>query len=498
MFEKKTLGLKDLKFSIIEGVFATILLSASMAFIIPFAVHLGANSLEIGFITAFPALFAAWLQLLSVRILDAFRKRKELVIIFCFLQAMFFLPIAFVPFIFKDNPVQWLIIFYTISLVLGSLAGPIWQSWMKSLVPKKVVGSYFGFRNAIVGISSFLFFIGFGLSLKLFELHIGMVFFGIFILGAVGRLIAVWLFTKISDPREKTVFEKRTRFVGFLKNMKKTKFGYFILYASLMSFGIALTGPFVAYHYLENIGLKNDYFMYTVLISTMMISVVIGMNYWGRIVDKFGTIKTLKATSILVIFFPLLYILIRQPLPLIIVQILDGIIFSGYNLAIATFVFDYSTQKKIIRFGSYQAVFLGTAVFLGAIVSGLIQTLEINFFIISNSFYFVCLISMLFRLIVFKSLFKKVREVKKVKYVRTREIVYSVITFGPLTRMAPKISLFNVQDKEKNVEIKIKKIIEGVNNLVEKQAAKLEETVKIGSEKVKKKSKKLKKFRKNK
>jgi MFS family permease len=358
MFENKTNGLNDLKLSIIEGFFAVILLSASISFIIPFAIYLGASSLEIGFLTAFPALFAAWLQLLSIKILEIFKKRKLMVIIFTFLQVIFFIPIIFLPFIFKENQVIWLIIFYTISLVVGSIAGPIWQSWMKSIVPKNIIGSFFGFRNSIVGISSFIFLLIFGFSLNLFSTNLAMVFLGIFLMGVIGRLVGTMIFFKISEPVNIIKFENKIRFVGFVKNLKKDKFGFFIIYASLMTFAIALTGPFISYHLLENIGLKNNYFLYTILISTTMIASIIGMNYWGKIINQFGSIKTLKATSSLVIFFPILYILIRNPIFLIFVQFFDGLLFSGFNLALATFIFDYSSQKKIIRFSSYQAVFL--------------------------------------------------------------------------------------------------------------------------------------------
>lgn len=209
MFEDRHLGLADLKFSIIEGVFATILLSAGVSFIIPFAVFLGANSLEIGFLTAFPALFSAWMQLVSIKILEIFKERKAAVIIFVSLQALFFLPIAFLPFIFQENTIFWLIIFYTVSLTLGSVAGPIWQSWMKSIVPNKIFGSYFGFRNAVIGISSFTFLLLFGFSLNLFQQEAGMIFFGIFLTATIGRIIGTIIFFKISIPQTNTGFQKK-------------------------------------------------------------------------------------------------------------------------------------------------------------------------------------------------------------------------------------------------------------------------------------------------
>lgn len=476
MFEEKTLGLKDLKFSIIEGFFATILLSAGISFIVPFALFLGASSVEIGFLAAFPALFAAWLQLFSLRILEIFKKRKEMVVIFTILQVIFFLPIVFMPFIFQENQVFWLIFFYTLSLVSGALAGPIWQSWMKAIVPKKNFGSFFGFRNSIIGISSFTFLLLFGFALNLFESNLAMVFLGIFLLAALGRFIGTIIFLKINDPPTKIKFEKKIRFVGFIKNINKNKFGHFILYGTLMSFGISLTAPFVGYHFLENIGLKSNYFFYTILISVAMVAAIIGMNYWGKLVNQFGSIKVLKATSIIVIFFPLIYIFIRDPFLLIFVQFFDGLVFSGFSLALATFIFDYSSDKKIIRFSSYQAVFFGSAVFLGAIIGGYIQTIEFNFFIIDNSFYLLCLIAVLVRLTVFKLFFKKVTEVKHVDYIKTTRLVHSILTFEPVLRMIPRVVIFEREARVFNFSIQ-KRLVH-INKLIDDGSKKLSGVVK--------------------
>jgi hypothetical protein len=359
---------------------------------------------------------------------------------------------------------------------------------MKSIIPKEVIGKFFGFRNAIVGISAFSFLLLFGTMLNLFEANISIIFMGIFLIGASGRFIGTLIFFKISEPRTNFKFEKKTRFIGFVKNLRKDKFGYFVLYGSLMTFGISLTGPFIGYHYLENIGLKENYFLYTILISTAMITSIIGMNYWGKIVNQFGTIKTLKATSILIILFPALYIIIRNPIGLIGVQFIDGLIFSGYALAMATFVFDYSSQKKIIRFGTYQAIFFGTAVFLGAIISGLIQTININFFIINNSFYLVCIISIIIRFSVFKILFKKVKEVKQVEYIKTTKLVYSIITFEPVTKMVPKTVFFD--NEIKRINISFEKKILYLNKIINYTSKKM---LKYSNKNLKKNKQKIKK-----
>ncbi len=471
MFEDNSNLSKDLKLFVLEGFFATILFSVAVSFIVPYAIFLGATSVEVGFLAAFPALLAAWFQLFSLKILERFKKRKELVIIFTILQALFFLPIAFIPFIFQTGQVFWLILFYTISLTVGSLANPIWQSWLKSNVPSDIFSSFFGFRNMIINISTFIFLLIFGFSLNLFNEQTSLVFLAIFLIATAGRLIASLIFIGITKPKDNIVFEKNIRFIGFVKNLNKNKFGYFILYISLMTFAISLSGPFVGYHFLENLGLKNDYFLYTILISTVIFAMAIGMNYWGKIINQFGSIKTLKATSLIIIFFPLFYILIRNPFALIFVQFFDGLVFSGYNLALAVFIFDYSNEKKLIRFSSYQAVFIGSAIFLGAIIGGFVQRIEFNYYLISNSFYLICLISVFARFLVYKLLFKKVSEVKEVEYIKTTKLIYSVLTFEPVMRSIPRIAVF--ESRINLVTVSLEHRILKIKELIEKSAKEL-------------------------
>lgn len=472
MFDKQTLGLPNLKYSIYEGAFSTVLLSSAVSFIVPFAVYLGASALEVGFITAFPALLAAWAQLFSMWLLKKFKTKKWLIIGLVIIQASLFIPIALIPFIFQTNQVLWLILFYTLSLLIGALATPLWNSWMKEIIPSKIIGSYFGFRNSVVGGVSLIFFLIFGFSLKLFEIELAFIFLGIFLTASLSRFIAAIIFTKITEKKNNVFFEKEQNFLEFAKELKNSNFGTFVLYGSLMSFSIALTGPFVSYHLLNNIGLKNDYIMYTLIISSTLVATLISMPYWGKLIDRYGMIKVLKASSFLVALFPLLYILVRIPEGLIFVQFLDGLIFAGFNLALANFVYNVSTQEKIIKYVSYQSVFFGTGTFLGATISGIIQSTNINFWILTNAFFVMCLISFILRYTFYKTLINKVSEVKQVEKIASKKIVFSVITFTPVFE-AINETFMPFENGLKKIELSFEERVKLFGKFIDSSAKKL-------------------------
>lgn len=423
---------RPLQLSIIEGMFTSIMSGGGITFIVPFALFLGANKLEIGFLIAFPALFAAFAQLGSIRLLDFYKKRRHAIVAIVFFQALSWLLIGLVPFIFVREQIFALIIIYTIGNVVTSTAGPLWQSWMSRLTPREILGEYFGTRNALTGIVVFLIMLFGGLLLKFIEPSLTLYAFStIFLLSFLGRLISSIIFTRIEDP-EFIPEKDSTHFLTFVSQLRKDNFGYFVLFGSLMTFAISMVGPFLSVYLLENMGMKNDYLTYTLIICASAIATLISMPYWGKIIDKYGSIKTLKVTGLLASFYPILLILIRDPLGLIVAEALAGIIFSGFNLCLANFIYESFKQEKIMKYAGYQAALFGIATFSGIMLSGWIQSFDISFGLLSNTFFVVCAIAVILRFTIYTSLITKIKEVRETKEIKDKTLIIGILTFEPI------------------------------------------------------------------
>jgi len=456
------------------------MVGAGISFIVAFAVMLGANSIEVGLLSALPALLGAWAQLFSIKILDFYKSRKKLIMAAVFFQAISWIPIMIIPFIIKENSVFWVIIFYTIGTVFGSIGAPAWQSWMKSITPQKIIGKYFGIRNSIIGAIALITMLSAGFTLNFFTQHALLVYTGIFGVSLIGRMCSNYFFSKISEPepeKEEILPDEKTTFKEFAKDLLKTNFGYFVLFGSLMTFGLSLTGPFLSFYWLNYLGLKSNYLLYTIILGSSAVSALLSMPYWGKLIDRYGVRKILKATSYLAISFPILIILVRAPEWIILVEILNGVIFSGFNLALASFIYKFSGESRIMRYASYQAVFFGTSAFLGTIISGFIQSFEFSFWIINTSFYLVCLISIIVRFISYKSLINKIKEERAVEYIESKKIVQSILTFTPLreTVLSNTFELFIFGTEQ------IKHTLYGTARIIDKVAEQsIEDAKKIG------------------
>jgi len=474
VFEKYTEGSKNLNWGIVEGVFATILGGAGAAFIIPFAILLGATSIEIGFLVAFPALLSAWFQLFSVKLLESFRRRKKVVINLVILQSVCWIPFLLLALFFQQSSVLIMVLFYSLSVLFGNLSGPLWQSWMKSITPSKILGSYNGFRNSIVGFFSFVSLVIFGYLLGSFSDMAALIFVFIFGISIVTRLISAVLFFKINEPSYGFSEEKVVGFIEFVKKMRKNNFGYFILFGSMMTLSISFVGPFFAVYLLRI--LSFDYFSYTLIIAAFTISSLISMPYWGILIDKFGAIKVVTSTALIVAIYPICLIFVRSFEGLIILEFFKGVAFSGFSLSLANFIYNVSSQSKIIRFSVYQAVFFGTAAFIGLMLSGYLQSIQFSFFWISNSFYLACLVSVVLGIITILFFARKITDVRPVERVKSKEIVLSALTLLPIREFALVNASFFVKGGSKKIE----KSVSIAKNVTNKGVIKIKEGTNIG------------------
>lgn len=404
---------KSLDYSIKDGSAYSVMDSLGNGYIIPYAIALGANNSFIGFIASLPGLISSMFQIITPKLIERYA-RKTIITIFALLQAVMWLPIALlavINFDFKYTLLA-LMVLYIISVSFNAAISPSWTSWMKDLVPEKEYGRFFGKRNKITGFIGLIAMIAAGFMLDLFK-KINYVFIGFFILFLVSflaRLTSRHFLKKQYEPPLKLNKEYYFSFWQFIKKMPTNNFGRFAIYVALMQFAVNIASPFVTVYILKD--LKFDYAMFTVLITIQAFATLITMPLWGRFSDKYGNISTLKIAGMLVPLVPLLWIFSRNFYYLTFVQTFAGIVWAGFNLAAANFIFSCTTRERISLCAAYSGILNTLGLFIGATMGGFLST-RINIGI--NSFFALFIISTVARYLVsvfFLPLVKEVREVK--------------------------------------------------------------------------------------
>lgn len=422
--------------SIIEGSFNAVTDGAGSRYISPFALSLGANNTQIGFLTSLPALIGNFFQIFSSRAMERF-SRKNIMILATTVQSFFWLFVIVAGVFFyiwgagATLSITYLIIIYTILMSLGSFYAPVWSSWMKDLVDPDKSGKYFGMRSKVIGFVSLIAMLAGGFLLDYFKKT--NVFAGFFILFGIcffARLISSQLLRKKYEPELRIDRDYHFSLLEFIKKMRHNNFGRFVIASALMDFAINLASPFFAVYMLNELGF--GYTTFTIITISSIIGNLIFMPLWGKFSDRYGNVKTLKITAILTPLVPLgwfasYFIFKGHPAGLVpflvLIEFYSGFVFAGYRLTQSNFIYDAVTRERMALCTSYFNFISSVGTFIGATLAGFLSSRADLFFGISI-FLGIFLASGILRMIfsiVYMSRVNEVRMVESFKFVDVQE-----------------------------------------------------------------------------
>ena len=435
---------QTLKSSIKDGIFSSTMVGFGESFFSAFAVFLKANNIQLGLLGSLPQTLGSLSQLLSNKIIDYFKSRKKVVCIGAFLQALMYIPIAFL-FLFEKFNIYYLLLFVSLYWIFGTIISPAWNSWIGELVPSEKRGVYFGKRNKLAGFSSFISFLMGGYILQILSSgktqYIGFTI--IFLIAFASRIISFYYLTKGYEHKYVTVNEAKFTFIEFLKKAKFRNYGLFVIYLCTMNFSIYIAAPFFAPYMLNN--LNFDYKTFTIVSAAALITKFIMMPMWGKLTDKYGSKKVLTVSGFLMPILPLLWTLSTDLFYLILIQIYSGFVWAGFEMASFNFIFDSTSQEKRATCVAYFNVLNGFFILIGAILGGLIVRYNHMFW---SKYYLVFIVSFVLRYLsslIFLPRLKEVRDVERIPYNR---LLFKAFTSMPTTGMIHHLITLTKRDRK--------------------------------------------------
>lgn len=414
---------KSLRASLLDGIFASCMTGLTTDYLTPYALTLKANNMQIGILNAVPNFFSSLVQVGSPELLEKLRSRKKIITTFVLLHLVMLIPILLIPYLFHWQPILFLIIFVTLFTSLAAFATPAWASLMSDYIPYKKRGKYFGWRNKVLGIVTLLSALLAGFILYIFKHHRLTGFMVIFGLAFIARLISWYFLTQMYEPPFKTKKEASFSLFNFFKRIRESNFAKFVLFVASLSFCVHLSAPFFSVFMLRD--LKFNYLIYTVIIITVNVVHIFTIDRWGRQADRVGNVKVLKITSLFIITLPLWWIVNQAPSYLILVQIISGFAWAGFNLCATNFIYDAISPGKRTRCIAYFNFSTGLASSLGAFLGGyLVNILPKLFGYKILSLFFI---SSMLRFLVVVLFLGKVKEVRKAEKITSMDLFYGVI-----------------------------------------------------------------------
>jgi MFS family permease len=418
---------KSLRYSTLDGIFTSITQGFSENFITPYAIAMKASVSAIGVLSSLPNLMGSLSQLKTASVVDRIHSRMALITPCVLLHALMWIPIILAPYVVPDRAVPLLIALFTLYVLLNAFDIPAWSSLMADHVHEDERGSFFGWRNWLLGFINVGAAFMAGVLLNCFKGARLLGFTIIFSIAFVARLIS-WNFLRRMYDLPLTIGEEhKFSFAQFLKRLRYSNFGRFVIFVSAMNFSVTLFSPYLAVYMLQD--LQFDYITYTGITLSVTVTSLACTKNWGEHADRAGNRSVLVLTSIFLPVIPFLWLLSHNVIYLVLVQIFAGFFWAGFNLSVSNFIFDAVSPEKRTRCIAYFNVVNGTALFSGALIGGfLMKWLPA---LLGYKILALALISGLLR-IGSALLAGRVREVRSVREVSARDLFYSVIGVRPL------------------------------------------------------------------
>jgi MFS family permease len=312
------------------------------AFLVAFALKLGASNLVIGLLAAIPPLVQL-IQIPSIYLVERIQNRRVISMAASAGGRSFWLLIALIPFLFPtEASLTFLLIAILVNSAFTAVSNCSWNSWMRDLVPQDRLGAFFSRRMSLsVGLGIVLslaaaFYIDYW---KKHFPHIELYgYSALFATGFIAGMIGVYFISTIPEPRMVHVEGKAHFFALILKPFKDANFKELIMFLGSWNFAVNLAAPFFTVYMLKILQLDLSLIIaFTVLSQIMNLAF---LRIWGRFSDRYSNKSVLGVSGPLFIGCIFAFTFTAMPekhmftLPLLVfIHIFMGISTAGVTLA---------------------------------------------------------------------------------------------------------------------------------------------------------------------
>lgn len=450
-------GDKALRSSVRDGISHAVMLGAGESYLGAFGIFLQATTMQIGLLATLPLVFEAIAQWISALTLDRYRSRRAIIVAWAVFQAILWMPIGLLPFLFGTGSVAAvsLICLVTLNHIASGFIHPVWSSLMGDLVPVEQRGRFFGSRNRLTGMSSFISLLLAGSMLHLFKGagFAALGFLAVFTAAMIARFSSAGWLHRYNDPPYHVQPEEVFSFWQFLRRSRRSNFAKFVFFFSVTNFAVSVSSPYFALYMLRD--LRFTYLEFTVISCVATVFQFLTFRYWGGISDRFGNKKILNVCSWGICFVPFCWLASTNIVYICLIQVYAGVVWAGFNLAAANFIFDACSPPKRARCVAYRGIVNSIFVLGGSMVGGLtVKLLPTSFFLgpyhFSHALLFIFLLSGVLRLAAAAFFLRIFREVRDVEPIRSRELVFRLTHIKPIAGATFNLMTYFFRDHAKH------------------------------------------------
>ena len=359
-------------------------------FLVAMAVLLKASNFQIGLLAALPILTNVF-QLLSIWLVQKYRNRRVISVLCSFFARVPLFVIGLLPLFFsKDTSINVLLFFLFFHYLFASISGASWNSWIKDVVPGKILGSYFSKKARLTQILNVALSLAAAMMIDYVKTNLPQyelaAYGGLFFLGGLMGMLGVYFLLRVPEPE--TTLENGNLFSLLNKPLKDINFRNLLTFQSFYAFATSLALPFFVVYMMKTIGLSFAWIIVLGLLAKF--GSIISLKFWGTFSDKYSnkTIIRICAPIFITCIFSWTFVAmapnhIVRLLMLIMIHIVSGISAAGIDLAINNMAIKLAPANEAISYicarNIVVALFAAAGPIAGGLMADFFATHQFNF-----------------------------------------------------------------------------------------------------------------------
>ncbi len=301
----------DLRFITIAWIFgATWMWTINGAVMTQFARKLGTPDWAFGLIATLPFI-GVFFQMPAGWFLDRYGFRKITFLVAATTHRLIWLAIALIPWVLPQTGDLWwmaLLVLLFFNWAIANIPGPSWMSWMADVIPRKVRGRYFGFRNRIgqmVGISITLL-IGWLLDVatrtEADQPGAAMLIMSLILaVAGISGALDILCFVPIKDDYPRKLDPGKSLLSMVLVPLRDRDFRFYLGFIFTLNLAIGFIGQYVWLYMVKELGVSNLQAQ-VMVIALPLLCQMIAYPFWGGLIDRLGRKPVLIVCSTTIVF----------------------------------------------------------------------------------------------------------------------------------------------------------------------------------------------------
>ncbi|MEH2326807.1 MAG: MFS transporter [Nostoc sp.] len=309
---------KSLKALTYESVFATLFYSViGGALLSNFLLELGAGPVQIGLLAAIPQIVNLLQPLGAYLVNRTTSFRWYFLSIFIPSRLVWLILLPAIVLVSSSDIAGYQVVQLTLAILLLSniieaFGRAPWLGWSAVLVPERLRGRYFGFRNSILGLTNLIAVPLLGLAVSVWpggtvQGYGAVLVLGI-LLGLISQMCQFWM-TDVNPQLLKApgsdTSQTQSQGIDF-SFLKDANFCKFVLYLSIWCFAVNISAPFFNLYMLDNLDI--DISVVTIYHGLGTGANMLILLLWGKLADRIGNRPLLLLVGVLVAVTPLLWL----------------------------------------------------------------------------------------------------------------------------------------------------------------------------------------------